>query len=260
MPTVSIVIPTLDRRDCLRDCLESLWHQTYEDYEIIKVTEEGPLAKLRNEGAKRSRGKYLVFIDDDVACSPGWLQGIVTAFDKGPSIGGVSGVSAITKKYRANRDLFRHHLLKWLYDQVFLGRQQHLPGHFTEAGAWTTGAANETCDFEGPVQFLEACNMAYRRDVFFDMGGFDDSYLGVGDWSEPDLAFRIREAGYSLWFSRDARLEHRPSKSGAFKKRRSDARNRMANYELFASRWIKPHWKHTLYKQFMKTYYAVQRA
>lgn len=259
-PTVSVIIPTLGRGDSLYDCLESLHHQTYQDFEIIKVTEEGPLAKLRNEGAKRARGKYLIFIDDDVVCSPEWLEAIIKTFQTSEEIGGVSGPAVITPFFRRNRDIFRFSAFKWLYDLIFCFKQSHLPGHITKSGAWTTGACRESCDYEGPVDFLEACNSAYRADVFRLVHGFDETYLGVGDWSEPDLAFRIKEIGYNLWFTRDAKLEHRPSKSGAFKKRLSDSRNRLANYEQFAHRWVKPCWQHNLYKWFLRTYYRCRGA
>lgn len=251
MPTASVIIPTLDRPESLRDCLESLWNQTYQDFEIITVKEEGPLAELRNKGSRRARGKYLIFIDDDVICDPGWMEAIINTF-RARDIAGVSGPSFIRGRYRRNRDMFRG---KWLYDILFLRGQSHLPGHIAKSGAWTTGATNENCSYEGPVEFLEACNMSFRADVFADNGGFDESYKGVGDWSEPDLSFRIREDGHSLWFSRDARLEHQPSKSGAFKKRLGDSRNRMANYELFSKRWIEPCKEHDFYKWFLRSYY-----
>lgn len=258
MPLASVIIPTLGRRDSLHDCLESLWNQTYQDFEIIQVREEGELARLRNEGAKRSRGEYLIFIDDDVVCDPGWLQAIMHVFENRMDVAGVSGPSIIPSEFKRNRDLFKYGPIKWLYDLVFLEGRAYLPGHFTKAGAWTTGACDASCDYEGEIEFLEACNSAYRREAFEIMGGFDEAYRGVGDWSEPDLSFRLRRAGYKLWFSRNARLEHHPSCSGAFKKRKSDSVNRMANYELFSSRWIEPCWQHNLYKQFMRTYYALR--
>lgn len=251
MPTASVIIPTLGRADSLRDCLESLWDQSCQDFEIIKVTEEGHLATLRNKGANQAKGKYLVFIDDDVVCSKGWMESIISSFRDG--IDGVSGPAVITKEYRRNRDIFRFRYLHELFTGFSV-----LPGHISKAGAWTTGACEENCSYEGEVEFLEACNMSFRADTFRSMGGFDESYKGIGDWSEPDLAFRIRKAGGSLWFSRDASLEHRPSKSGAFKKRSKDSRNRMENYELFSSRWIKPCCEHSLYKQFMRRYYALE--
>lgn len=258
LPKVSIIIPTFQRAESLRECKESLWAQTYQDYEIILVTEEGALAKLRNEGARKAKGEYLIFIDDDVICAPNWLASIVRTFEERPDCAGVSGPSVITREFRRNRDIFSFKFFKFLYDLWFCGGKASLPGHITESGAWTTGACNEDCSYEGPVQFLEACNMAFRRDVFNECGGFDETYGGVGDWSEPDLSFRIRKAGYNLWFSRDAKLEHRPSKSGAFKKRLSDSRNRLSNYELFSSRWIEPCWSHDIYKWFLGIYYAIK--
>ena len=257
MPTVSIIIPTLGRSDSLRDCLESLWSQSYQDYEILQVTEEGELAELRNYGSRRAQGRYLIFIDDDVVCSKHWLRTIVSVFERSENIVGVSGPSTIMGEYRRNRDIFRYYIFKWLYDLIFCGGRRLLPGHITKAGAWTTGAANQSCSYDGEVHFLEACNMAFRTDIFRDLGGFDEAYRGVGDWSEPDLSFRVRRAGFKLWFSRDAVLEHRPSRSGAFKKRKADARNRLANYNLFASRWVAPCWQHTIYRWFLNVYYTL---
>jgi len=252
VPTGSVIIPTIGRKDSLRDCLESLWAQSNQDFEIIQVTEEGPLAEIRNEGARRAKGKYLLFIDDDVICSPGWFAGVMAGFRHGYA--GVSGPAVVRGHHRRNRDVFKY---GWI-NHLFMDGKSELPGHITRSGAWTTGATNPTCSYEGEVEFLEACNMAFDADIFNELGGFDTAYKGVGDWSEPDLCFRIRQAGNDLWFSRDAALEHQPSKSGAFKKRSSDSGNRMANYELFSSRWIKPHWKHELYKKLLRIYYAIK--
>ena len=242
------------RSQSLKICLDSLERQTFKDFEIILVTERGNLVELRNEGAKRSKGKFLVFIDDDVICEPRWMESIVSSFYQGDDIGGVSGPAIITLTYRRNRDLFRFTRIKKLYDWMFLDGKSHLPGHFTSAGAWTTGATSESCSYQGDVEFLEACNMVFRRDVFFEVGGFDEQFKGVGDWSEPDLSFRIRQRGYRLWFCRDAKLFHQPSRTRSFSTG-SQNRQRYANYELLSNRWFKPCFKHSLYKLFLKGYY-----
>lgn len=254
-PKLSVIIPTIGRKKCLEDCIYSLKNQTEKDFEIVLVTEEGPLAEIRNEGAKRARGNYIAFIDDDTFCSKGWARAVIDTFESSESIAGVSGPAYIDAFHRNNRDIFRFRIIKHLYDIAFLGKKAHLPGHFTKSGAWTTGASEE-CDYNGPVEFLEACNMAWRSDVFSLVGGFDTSYKGIGDWSEPDLAFKIRQLGYTLWFNPIAKMEHRPSKSGAFKKRKNDVKNRLANYSLFSRRWIEPCFQHDIYKLFIKAYYA----
>lgn len=198
-----------------------------------------------------------MFIDDDTVHAHYWLESVVYNFSRHPRIAGVSGPSIIHPEFRINRDIFRFRFIKNLYDFIFLEGRSYLPGHITRAGAWTTGACDDECNYEGEVDFLEACNMAFRRDVFFEVGGFDESFKGIGDWSEPDLSFRIRRAGYKLQFSRNAKLYHRPSKSGAYKKRLGKC-SRMENYLLFSRRWIKPCFQHYLYKQFLRSYYFIK--
>ena len=222
------------------------------------VTEEGELAALRNEGARRAKGSILVFIDDDVVCERTWLEEIVKTFDSKPDIGGVSGPSIVDDYHRSNRDIFKNKVVKKLYDWFFLEGMENLPGRITRSGTWTTGACNDSCDFNGPVDYLEACNMSFRREAFETVGGFDESYKGVGDWSEPDLAFRIKQLGYDLWFNNRVRLNHNPSRSGAFKKRGKDSPNRLKNYYLFADRWVEPHWRNNIYKLFLRIYYEIK--
>ena len=258
IPFISIIIPTYNRSECLEACLDSIETQDYRFYEIIKVTEIGELSKLRNQGAKRASGDILVFIDDDTVVAPGWLKSISDTFRASHAIYGVSGPAIIPKPYLNNRDLFRFKFFKRLFDLVFCDRLERLPGHISRAGAWTTGACFEDCSYVGEVMFLEACNMAFRRSIFERLGGFDEEYKGVGDWSEPDLAYRVREMGGTLWFNANARLYHLPSRQGAFKKRKKDAPNRMANYNRFSKKWIKPCLRHTIFKMFMKIYYATQ--
>ena len=256
--SASIIIPSLNRPESLIRVLESLAQQTFLDYEIIIRREEGPLAKIRNDGAREAKGDYLIFIDDDVCLTPYWLSSIVTSFQADENIGGVSGPAVITNAYRRNRDLFAYPRLKKLYDIAFLEGKGDLPGQITKSGTWTTGASNETCTFEGKVDYLEACNMAFKADVFWKAGGFDESYGGIGDWSEPDLAFRVRQLGYVLWFNPLAKLYHEPSRTGAYLKR-DTCQARLSNYLLFSRRWIKPSWRHELYKSFLRTYYFIKR-
>jgi len=215
---------------------------------------------LRNEGAKRAKGAILVFIDDDIVATKNWLKEILSCFTYGNRIGGVSGPSIIDSGYRKNRDLFRYPMLKKLYDWLFLDGLEQLPGHITSSGAWTTGACNESCSYEGRVDFLEACNMAFKREAFEKVGGFDESYRGIGDWSEPDLAYRIRKEGSQLWFNPRAKLYHCPSRSGAFKLRLTDSKNRFENYLKFSNRHVPYHWRNELYKIFLRCFYAVKSA
>ena len=252
MALVSVVIPSLERPEALERCLRSLREQTFRDYELLIEGERGELARIRNQGWRRASGEYVIFIDDDVWCPPQWLAHHVDTLQRNRHVVGASGPAIITGEYRAQRDLFKWPLIKRWYDWVFLEGKHGLPGHITKAGTWTTGAADERGWYAGPVDFAEACNMAFRKDLLEKIGGFDEGYRGIGDWSEPDLSFRARRHGL-IWYNPKAMLYHEPSRTGAYLAR-AQAAERWSNYLRFSGRWIHPHWKHTAYKAFLWSY------
>ena len=107
-PVWSVVIPTRDRRRELGECLRRLapGSQTLNaaEYEVV-ITDDGDFtttdallrtefpwvrhvrgpragpAANRNAGARASRGRWIVFADDDVEPVPGWLAAYAAAAD-----------------------------------------------------------------------------------------------------------------------------------------------------------------------------------
>ena len=97
-PTVSVVIPFY-RAKYLRDAIESVQKQTFEDYEIIVVDDgspdraevegwlgsdrgylqylqqekQGPAA-ARNTGIRAARGRFVAFLDSDDTWEPTYLE------------------------------------------------------------------------------------------------------------------------------------------------------------------------------------------
>lgn len=107
MPLVSVVIPVYNGERFLRESLESVFAQTYQDYEIvcvddgskdtslailneyrdrIKVVQQANTgqAGARNAGAKTGTGKYLAFLDQDDRWYPQKLERQVAVMEANP--------------------------------------------------------------------------------------------------------------------------------------------------------------------------------
>ena len=109
-PEVTIVIPTRNRERELRECLGSVLEQDCVTFEVIVVddasTDDTPTvahsfhdprvhyvrqvasrerAEARNWGLVQSRGKYVMFLDDDDLLMPSALRILTGALDKVPS-------------------------------------------------------------------------------------------------------------------------------------------------------------------------------
>lgn len=94
-PFISIVIPTLNRYEYLKDVLKDLENQTYKNFEVIIVDqtddfkkefyegwnldlkfwfqEEKALWKARNEAIQTAKGDYILLYDDDSLVEKDWI-------------------------------------------------------------------------------------------------------------------------------------------------------------------------------------------
>ena len=107
-PMVSVIVPTYNRPDRLREALQSILAQTLQDFEIIVVndgaTDVWPaidalthggrityvkhernkgLAASRNTGVRLARGTYIAYLDDDDRYYPDHLAVLVQALQQG---------------------------------------------------------------------------------------------------------------------------------------------------------------------------------
>ncbi len=94
-PLVSVIIPTLNRYEYLKDVFKDLERQTYKNFEVIVVDqtddfkedfykgwnlnlqfwyqEEKALWKARNEAIKSAKGDYILLYDDDSLVEHDWI-------------------------------------------------------------------------------------------------------------------------------------------------------------------------------------------
>lgn len=121
MPKVSVIIPTHNRPDFIVRALDSVYRQTFQDFEVL-VVDDGDKPRThsvlghflnkanfryletkkntggsatRNLGIKESTGQYIAFLDDDDEWLPSKLEKFVKTYNDNPSVAVVySGVRA----------------------------------------------------------------------------------------------------------------------------------------------------------------------
>lgn len=116
MPKVSVIIPTYNSSRTIGETLQSVFRQTYSDFEILLINdgstddlmgvlenfkdsrlqildyENGGLCVARNRGIDRASGDYLIFLDADDLWSSDKLESHVNALDEAKKANARAGV------------------------------------------------------------------------------------------------------------------------------------------------------------------------
>ncbi|MTJ04665.1 MAG: glycosyltransferase [Sediminimonas qiaohouensis] len=209
-PTVSVVVVSRDRPDCLRLCLIALARLKYPAYEVVVVADAAGLEAVqtlpfaeqiiqvrcdianisyaRNLGIAAAAGRVVAFIDDDAVAEPRWLEHLAAPFSdpQVTAVGGyVRGRNGISFQWKARA-----------VDQSGRSWPLDLPGTAPCAPTPPEGMAVRT----------EGTNMAIARDVLAGLGGFDPAYHFYLD--ETDLNMRLAAAGYRTMIAPLAQVHH----------------------------------------------------
>ncbi|MCX6816277.1 MAG: glycosyltransferase [Candidatus Beckwithbacteria bacterium] len=240
---LSVIICTSGRPKDLEGCLTSLKQQSFKDLETV-IVRDSPLVKARDLGWRKAKGEVVAWIDDDVILAKDWARNLVKIFDNNKEVGGVSGPTIVPEDLLKNRLVFwwygKKNWLVKLWVKLVLDNQPLAVGKITKIGWWSPGSNFKSClRLKGlqEVDYLEACNMSLRRELVKEADGFDLDYQGTSEWCEVDLAMKIKKLGYRLVWSRQVRLEHQVSRSGAFIKRKNWG-ERIRNYLRFRQKWL----------------------
>lgn len=129
-PMVSLVIPTLNRYEYLKDVLEDLEKQHYKNFEVIIVDQSNPFQEefykdfhlnlrvvqqseralwlARNHAVELSKGEYILLFDDDSRVEPHWIANHLKCLDffKAQISSGVS-LSTVGAEVPLNYSFFR---------------------------------------------------------------------------------------------------------------------------------------------------------
>ncbi len=201
MKLISIIIPFCNAEKTLQKTIRSVEAVLDDGMEIILVDDastdnsaviadksrhkvihfsknKGP-ATLRNRGAEMAQGKYLFFVDSDVVLRKETIKNILKTYQERPEVVGVSAI----------------------YSDKPL-----LPGLFQEFKA-----LDETCKYSRYCSdrysgFDGHCS-SIRRDVFFDIGGFNTAYAGA-DIEDAEFGNALVSKNYINCINKKAIVDH----------------------------------------------------
>jgi lipopolysaccharide/colanic/teichoic acid biosynthesis glycosyltransferase/glycosyltransferase involved in cell wall biosynthesis len=199
---ISVIIPAKDAEKTIGECLKALvlqeGMQLGLDYEVIVVDDgsndrtaeiadgfsvqvlqqphRGPAA-ARNAATKIAQGTILVFTDADCAPSPDWLKNLTQPFID-PQIVGVKG--------------------------AYLTHQTALVPRFVQLEYEYKDARMR--DFSS-IDFIDTFSAAYRKDIFMQNGGFDETFRNPAV-EDIEFSFRLARKGYRMVFVPQATVFH----------------------------------------------------
>ncbi|MCA4895451.1 MAG: glycosyltransferase [Cytophagales bacterium] len=229
MKKVSVVIPTYKRDKCLIDLLNCLFIQDYWNLEILVVDQSEFLSNekqllikqypeklkyyqiaergrslAKNYGITFSSGDIILFCDDDIIVPSNFVSTHVDTY-KDKSIGAVScrlvedGQPAISVKRPLRTTAF--------------GRLINIP------------YSTESCY----VTSLNGGNMSFRKEVLDQVGFFEEYFSGTSMVEEPDIAYRIIQIGYKIYFNASITVMHYPQHNGNI----AEMKNKRADWFYF---------------------------
>jgi len=229
-PLVSAVVCTRDRPGQLENCLRSLGRQEYPNFEDV-VVDNAPgtdaarevveawraemsvryvreprpgLSWARNTGIAAAAGEIIAFLDDDEEADQYWLAGVAAGFSRVPDVGCVTGMVLPAR-------------LDTPAQQWFEELGGHCKGRDFRSDVFSRRGPQSPL-FPLPC-FGVGANMAFRREVLEEIGGFDVA-LGAGTpalASEDTLALTlVLLAGHRIAYEPAAlmRHHHRPDPDG----------------------------------------------
>ncbi len=199
--TFSVIIPTYNRKELLKQCLSSLFAQTFpkNEYEVIVVDDgstdgtveflksqsalwrtqnhKGPAA-ARNFGVKQAQREIIAFADDDCVPPADWLEKLYDGFKRHPEVAVVSGYQ------EAQEEILQKNLVaqyeRFQTRELYGGKDKEIVGGFETPGGVTN-------------------NMAVKRQVFDKVGLFDENFPVPGG-EDADLKKRIADAGFKFLY------------------------------------------------------------
>lgn len=248
-PLVSIIIPNKDAKEDLEKCIQSILEKSsYTNYEILivennstgeeifsyykELSENSRIRLLRwkrefnystinNYGAKKAKGDYLLFLNNDTeVISPDWIEEML-GFCQRPDTGIVGA-----------RLYFGNNTVQHAGTVIGIGG---IAGHmFTDMPRERSGYMHKAAIIQDLSAVTAACMMV-KRQVFDEVQGFEEQ-LSVA-FNDVDFCLRVREKQYLVVYDPYVELYHYESKSRGAEDSKEKVRRFQSEIEFMRCRW-----------------------
>jgi FkbM family methyltransferase len=211
-PIVSIVIPARNGFILTLECLAAIVeHSIGEKYEVILVddgsTDRIPeLAKVKgitylrnaenkgfvatcNRGARKARGQYVVFLNNDTQPAEGWLGNLVETFRIKKDVGAVGP-----------KILFPDGRLQEAGNSIYPNMSVCMVG-------LNDDPTRARYNYLRQVEYCSGACLMVGREHFLCMGGFAAD-LAPGYYEDVELQLRLRKEGLNIYYNPNSTVVH----------------------------------------------------
>lgn len=208
---ISVIIPNFNGEAFLKNCLNSLENQTYQNFNVIVVDDSSKDKSLEllkhysgikilknpknfgfaisvNNGIRAADGDYCILLNNDVVVTETFVETLYQAINKDKKIFSIS--SKMIRYYERDKiddtgDFYN--LFGWAYKR---------------------GDGKSALKMTKPTSVFSACAGAgiYRLKVFEEIGFFDEQYFAYLE--DVDVSYRARVYGYKNRYEPNAICYH----------------------------------------------------
>lgn len=192
---ISIVIPTKNRIEDLKRCLNSIVNQLEEGDEII-IVDGGEVSKTKrmldnyshnqikliydpisniphalNLGIESSNNDIIGFVNDDIEFSDEWVRNVKYWFNKLPEARSLGGPTHDMNSRKIESILKKHNKISKLYDILVMGGALNSTAIITEWGSFSIGDDEPLIPLK--VSGFSGANMVFLKPYLREIGCFN---------------------------------------------------------------------------------------
>jgi hypothetical protein len=165
--------------------------------QVIANKQNAGFGAANNQGMQVARGRYLLLLNTDAFPEKGALAELIAFLDEHPKAA-VAGPRTLNKDGSLQVSCYKF----------------PTPSHAWKENLWLSrGYSDWPHDTVREVEFVIGACMLVRREVFEQIGGFDEKFFMYSE--EADWQRRMRDRGWKVMFVPSARVTHLGGASGA---------------------------------------------